>query len=264
MGNPSRVQAAIAQAVNQLYGGAIFNTFPTGGGDSDSFLQITGVGAVRGAEADTATGGETKETASTGDANAAPANSTAPNPNAPRSVPSQAKAPESTSPSLPLSVSPSSNPASNTYYDWTARIRFKKYELNGSFSVLLFLGSPIPSSTHAAQWRASPAFVGAHHAFVNSAAGQCENCRAQAEADVVVEGFVHLNGALARRSGLGSFEPEVVVPYLRRELAWRVQRVCDAFLHLLLLFFHFLPLLLSLNPLFLSFSPIHLYTKNSS
>ncbi len=108
----------------------------------------------------------------------------------------------------------------NSFYDWTARIRVKKYALAGSFSVLIFLGE-VPENPRS--WRSSPSFVGAHHAFVNSAADQCENCRNQA--DLVIEGFVHLNTAIAQRSGLGSFEPAVVEPYLKRELSWRVQKV---------------------------------------
>ncbi|KAI0248614.1 tyrosinase [Lactifluus subvellereus] len=103
-------------------------------------------------------------------------------------------------------------------HDWTARIHFRKFELGESFAVLLFLGE-VPDD--ASQWRTCPTFVGAHVAFVNSAADQCGNCREQA--DVVSEGFVHLNSAIADRSGLSSYEPNVVTPYLRDNLHWRIQ-----------------------------------------
>jgi tyrosinase len=102
--------------------------------------------------------------------------------------------------------------------DWTTRIHFKKYELGGSFAVLIFLGQ-VPNDP--SQWRTAPTFVGSHHAFVNSAASQCDNCREQA--DLVVEGFVHLNSAIAERSGLSSFDPSVVGPYLKENLHWRIQ-----------------------------------------
>ena len=105
-------------------------------------------------------------------------------------------------------------------YDWTSRIHFKKYELGTSFAVLIFLGE-VPEDP--AQWRTCRSFVGSHHAFVNSAASQCDNCRNQA--DVVAEGFVHLNSAIAARSGLSSYEPHVVTPYLKDNLHWRVQAV---------------------------------------
>jgi len=117
-----------------------------------------------------------------------------------------------------------SNPAEregegpNVVHDWTARIHFKKFELGESFAVLLFLGE-VPDD--ASQWRTSPSFVGSHVAFVNSAADQCANCRDQA--DVVSEGFVHLNSTIADRSGLSSYEPNVVIPYLRDNLHWRIQ-----------------------------------------
>ena len=110
--------------------------------------------------------------------------------------------------------------APQVIHDWTARIHFKKYELGQSFAVLLFLGE-VPAD--ASQWRTSPSFVGAHAAFVNSAADQCANCREQA--DLVAEGFVHLNKAIAKLSGLSSFEPDIISPYLRDNLHWRVQGV---------------------------------------
>lgn len=105
------------------------------------------------------------------------------------------------------------------YWEWTARIHVKKYEVGGSFSVLLFLGA-VPENP--ADWRTSPNYVGGHHAFVNSVPQRCANCRGQA--DLVIEGFVHLNEAIATHSNLNSFDPEVVRPYLTRELHWRVQK----------------------------------------
>jgi len=106
------------------------------------------------------------------------------------------------------------------FYDWTVRIHFKKYEVGGSFAVLIFLGE-VPEDP--SQWHAASTFVGAHYAFVNGAASQCDNCRKQA--DLVVEGFVHLSSTIAERSGLSSFDPTVVVPYLKENLQWRVQAV---------------------------------------
>ena len=112
-------------------------------------------------------------------------------------------------------------------YDWTARVEFKKYELGSSFSVLIFIGQ-VPENPK--EWRVSPSFVGSHHAFVNSAASHCANCTNQQ--DLVVEGFVHLNRAIAQHSGLPSLDPEVVEPYLTQNLHWRVLKVCH---HLLCL-----------------------------
>jgi Tyosinase C-terminal domain len=108
----------------------------------------------------------------------------------------------------------------NVIHDWTVRIHFKKYELGQSFLVLIFLGD-VPDDP--SQWLEAPSFVGSHAAFVNSAAEQCANC--QGQRDSVSEGFVHLNSVLARRSGLSSYEPRVVSPYLRENLHWRIRGV---------------------------------------
>jgi len=105
-------------------------------------------------------------------------------------------------------------------HDWTVRIHFKKNELGGSFAVLIFLGQ-VPDDP--SQWRTAPTLVGSRHALVNSSASQCNNCRGQA--DVGVEGFIHLDPAIARLSNLSSFDPSVVTPYLKENLHWRVQLV---------------------------------------
>jgi tyrosinase len=107
-------------------------------------------------------------------------------------------------------------------YDWAAKIHAKKYELGHGYVVLIFLGD-VPDDP--LQWRACPSFVGAHVSFVNTDAEQCANCRDQVE--IEVEGFVHLNAGIAKRSGLSSYEPSVVTPYLRDNLHWRVQHVCS-------------------------------------
>jgi len=105
-------------------------------------------------------------------------------------------------------------------HDYTVRIQFKKFELGKSFGVLIFLGD-VPDDP--LQWRRSDTFVGAHYAFVNSAASQCSNCRNQA--DIYSEGFVHLNSTIAKRSGISSYEPEEVLPYLKENLHWQIQAV---------------------------------------
>ena len=113
-------------------------------------------------------------------------------------------------------------PPNRGSWEWTARIEFKKYELGTSFSVLIFLGS-VPDNPR--ELRTSPNYVGGHHAFVNSAANSCTNCRNQR--DLVQEGFVHLNHGIIKHLGhTTSLEPNVIVPYLTKNLEWRVQKVC--------------------------------------
>ncbi|KAI9508871.1 photo-regulated tyrosinase [Russula earlei] len=110
------------------------------------------------------------------------------------------------------------NEGPTVLYDYTSRVHVKKYELGGSYSVLIFLGE-VPDD--ASQWRRCHTFVGAHVTFANSAASQCGNCSEQA--DAYSEGFVHLNQAIYERSGLPSYEPSEVVRYLKDSLHWRVQ-----------------------------------------
>lgn len=109
---------------------------------------------------------------------------------------------------------------STTIPDWSARVRCKQQEISNSFSVLLFLGNP-PEDP--ASWCTSPQYIGPCDFFVNSASSHCENCTNNAE--IESEGFVDLNDAILRHSGLNSLEESVVAPYLKDNLKWRVKKV---------------------------------------
>ncbi|KAF8500854.1 photo-regulated tyrosinase [Russula emetica] len=120
----------------------------------------------------------------------------------------------------PSRDAPPTHGAPNVIYDWAARIHAKKFELGHGYAVLIFLGE-VPGDEE--QWRTCPSFVGVHCAFVNSHTDQCSNCREQEE--LVVEGFVHLNEAIAKHSDFSSYEPSVIAPYLKNNLHWRVESV---------------------------------------
>ena len=110
----------------------------------------------------------------------------------------------------------------NHINNWTVRIRAKHHELGRSFSVLIFLG-PVPEDS--TQWLTSPNLAGVDHAFVNSTAFSCANCRGQSE--TVTEGFVHINDFIAsHHPELASYGEEVIKPYLKEHLSWRVTDVC--------------------------------------
>ncbi|TFK38852.1 tyrosinase [Crucibulum laeve] len=200
MGNTAAVQTAISQKVNQLYSGASFGALT-----SSAFTSFvaTPQAAVQKGDGSSATHG-------------APASAKA---NAPATGDSN---PGATGDQAPFTISAAREGPNEAekLWEWTARVEFKKYELGCSFSVDLFLGE-VPENPE--DWLTSPNLVGSRHAFVNSAAGHCENCRNQA--DIIVEGFVHLNNGIAKHSGLGTFDPAAVEPYLTRELHWRVQKV---------------------------------------
>lgn len=221
MGNPEAIQNAIANRVNDLYGSFIFGaaaTAPVTLAAVPSPAQPAGGAATAAAAAPPATAPAEKQVPV-----AAPAAASAP----PVHHVGQAPAGLSHIVGEHHHIHQSPHVAvghlhlpHHALYDWTARIEFKKYELGCSFSVLLFLGE-VPSDPN--DWQVSSNYVGAHHAFVNTAAAQCANCVDQA--DVIEEGFVHLNQAILKHSGLNSLEPNVVLPYLTKALQWRVQKV---------------------------------------
>jgi tyrosinase len=216
MGNPQAVRVAIGNIVNRLYGSSIFGSSAPTSAPTTSFLAASPAAAAVPVE---------KE-------RSAPAQGQAVNP-PPAAVP-QAQSVLAAgghghgshptahpSHAHPSHAQPSHYvPPNQGLWDWTTRIEFKKYELGVSFSVLLFL-SAVPEDPN--EWQVCENLVGAHYAFVNTAAGECENCRTQG--NLVEEGFVHLNQAIAQHSGLGSLEPAVVEPYLTKQLRWKVQKL---------------------------------------
>lgn len=111
--------------------------------------------------------------------------------------------------------SQSSSEASNqAVWEWTARIHARKSEYDTSYNVILFLAG-VPKDPE--EWLTSPHLIGKHSVMVHGGFG----CRGPD----ITEGFVHLDNGIAKHSGLTSLEPKEVVPYLTKELDWRVQKV---------------------------------------
>ncbi|KIJ41405.1 hypothetical protein M422DRAFT_48640 [Sphaerobolus stellatus SS14] len=219
--NTTAVQQAIAQAVNRLYGsGSRRASVPR------QFLAMPAAAVKEGVKATAATvapsgskEGVKEDTATHNIGNSAPvtaAGASLPSGATTRSIGvSSASQPEAL---LAVHHNTPAPPEGNIW-DWSARIEFKKYELGSSFTVLIFLGQ-VPENPE--DWRIAPNCVGAHHAFVNRVPDQCANC--QNQLNIVTEGFVHLNEGIAEFSGLESFEPAVIHPYLEKEMHWRVQK----------------------------------------
>jgi hypothetical protein len=101
----------------------------------------------------------------------------------------------------------------HAFTEWTANFVMKEHELGQSYTVLLFLGPVPPTAT---QWRTSPSLVGVYSAHTSGTPRPGEE-------NAEIEGNIALTGAL-RRSDLTSSNPEDVVPFLRRNLHWRVQK----------------------------------------
>jgi len=108
-------------------------------------------------------------------------------------------------------------------YDWTIRVHCKKYELGGSsFQILIFLGEP-PADPE--QWFASPNYVASHAIFARSGYRSCSNC--MEHEDNLIESILHLNSKIEELAefGISPFHPDIVKPYLTKQLHWRVLKV---------------------------------------
>lgn len=115
-----------------------------------------------------------------------------------------------------------------SYNEWTARVRCNEHEVGGSFSVLLFLG-PIPERKE--DWRRSPSYVGMHGVYTGGYGGYggYQQLEIEDEGAREVEGYIKLNEALVKANLPRSLSDKDVVPYLRRHLDWRIQKVRSLF-----------------------------------
>jgi len=158
-----------------------------------------------------------------------------PAPVKPTSPPSQVQVPPPTqqqpvqapAPSHPSTKPPAKKPVDVSGTKWTARVRCNHHDLQGSFSIFLFVGD-VPEDPK--KWRRARSYAGADDVFLMGAETKkhCSNCQgsdAPPPAPLVsyVEGYVHLNDAL-KRAHLPSLEARVVAPFLQKNLHWRVKR----------------------------------------
>jgi tyrosinase len=130
-------------------------------------------------------------------------------------------------PAHPPATAPANKPTAVSGTKWTARVRCNHHDIQGSFSILLFVGD-VPEDPK--KWRRAPTYAGSNDIFLMGAEAKqhCANCRgsdAPAPAPLIsyVEGYIHLNDAL-KRAKLPSLESDVVAPYLQKNLHWRVKK----------------------------------------
>jgi hypothetical protein len=67
------------------------------------------------------------------------------------------------------------------------------------------------------QWFTCPSFVGFVYAYAETLSNH--NCKC------MYFDIVYLESAIAERSGLSSYDPSEVIPYLKDNLQWRIQTV---------------------------------------
>lgn len=108
--------------------------------------------------------------------------------------------------------------------NWTARIQCNQFEVKSSFTVYIFLGKESEIPNDPKQWHGSPLLVGCNDIFVNSKPEHCSNCTQNA--DLATEGYVQLDDALHK--SIKSVQEDVVKPYLKENLHWRVAKANSA------------------------------------
>ncbi|MBE3049605.1 hypothetical protein IMZ48_45350 [Candidatus Bathyarchaeota archaeon] len=113
----------------------------------------------------------------------------------------------------------------NEYTDWIVNVRTQKHGLSQTFRIVIFLGDFSPNP---ADWAGNTEFntVGRVTVLGRSADTPCGKCQEDRENDLIVAGAVPLTSALLQdiASGeLASLEVKDVVPYLKKNLHWRVK-----------------------------------------
>ncbi|KAF2396866.1 Di-copper centre-containing protein [Trichodelitschia bisporula] len=111
------------------------------------------------------------------------------------------------------------------YRQWVANLRVQKHALNTTFRVFVFLGDFDPNPE---TWPFEKNMVGRFAVLGRGEDTSCAKCRNDQQEELVVTGTVSLTTSLLGEmvgGDLESLEPEVVVPYLQRQLHWRVQTI---------------------------------------
>jgi tyrosinase len=112
------------------------------------------------------------------------------------------------------------------YLEWITNIKAKKHELGRSYNVHIFLGD-VPAGD-SVLYPLANSHVGTYSVFTRAQNTGCARCQQQRAADLEISGQILLTVALVERylaGDLPSMQPEHVVPYLQRNLHWRVTHV---------------------------------------
>ncbi|KAK6351377.1 hypothetical protein TWF718_004538 [Orbilia javanica] len=102
------------------------------------------------------------------------------------------------------------------YHEWAANIRLNKYDTSGNYLINIFVGNP----SNGVEWTSDPNFVGSYYLLTKN--GTCVGCSENS----LVTGSIPLTHMLidcARGGKLKDLTPDSVIPYLKKNLNWRVQ-----------------------------------------
>ncbi len=109
------------------------------------------------------------------------------------------------------------------HLEWLTNFKVEKHSLGGTFTVQVFLGEFDRENPLA--WISDPNKVGSFNVLGDSQDTGCQKCRDDRESGLKVTGQVPLTLALAERYLAGllpNLKPEGVIPYLQKNLHWRV------------------------------------------
>lgn len=114
----------------------------------------------------------------------------------------------------------------NEYLEWLVNIKAQRHALGGKFSVHVFLNAV--EEDNVALWHMSPHHVGSFVPFGQSDDTSCGNCQEQQDARLEITSQIPLTIALVERylaQIIPDLREETVVPYLTKNLHWRVESV---------------------------------------
>jgi tyrosinase len=121
-------------------------------------------------------------------------------------------------PTLPLPP-----PKARSYTEYICNIKVPKHILHQTFRVHIFLGD-FDGATNT--WHTQDALIGTFAVFgKDPSTTGCEKCKDDAEENVIVTGTVPLTSAIVKQykqGNIGSLDKENVLPWLTKNLHWRV------------------------------------------
>ena len=119
----------------------------------------------------------------------------------------------------------------NKYLEWLTNIQAEKHTLDGAFTIHLFLGPPHEENT--ALWPSAPHHVGSFAPLGQPSDTACEKCQEDQRDHTQITGQIPLTIALIERYLAGIIDDlseQSVVPYLTKNLHWRVTQVNSSLL----------------------------------
>lgn len=112
----------------------------------------------------------------------------------------------------------------NEYLEWLFNVKAQRHAVGGKYTVHVFLDAV--EEDNVALWPMSPHYVGSFSPFGQASDTMCENCKDQQEAHLEITGQIPLTIALVERfiaQLIPDLREETVVPYLAKNLHWRVE-----------------------------------------